>query len=45
MKLAKILDPESGLMDIQNVDFRQGSKITELRQAGYLQFVATEHRP
>ena len=42
MVLAKILDPESGLMDIQNVDFRQGSKITELRQAGYLQFVATE---
>ena len=43
MILAKILDPETGMMDIQNVDFRQGAKITELRQAGYLQFVAAEY--
>ena len=42
MLLAKILDPDSGLMDIQNVDFRNGRKITELRAAGYLDFVAGE---
>lgn len=42
MLLAKILDPETGLMDIENVDFRNGKKITELRAAGYLDFVGAE---
>ncbi len=42
MVLAKILDPETGMMDIQSVDFRNGKQITELRAAGYLDFVASE---
>ena len=42
MVLAKILDPETGMMDIQSVDFRNGKQITELRAASYLDFVASE---
>ena len=42
MVLAKILDPETGLMDIQSVDFRQITQINDLRAAGYLDFVAAE---
>lgn len=42
MLLAKILDPETGMIDIEDVDSRETAKITELRTAGYLDFMAAE---